>query len=79
MHHHRVEHWVVVSGAASVTNGDDVFYLTGNESTYIPLGVVHSLENTGPNDLEIVEVQCCSYLGEDDKVRFEDICGPTEK
>ncbi len=75
MHHHRSEHWVVVSGTAKVTNGDKTFLLSKNESTYIPLGVVHALENPGPTILEIIEVQSGSYLGEDDIVRFEDRYG----
>lgn len=73
MHHHRAEHWIVVSGTARVTKGDKVFILTENESTYIPLGVTHRLENPGTIPLEIIEVQSGSYLGEDDIVRFEDI------
>jgi mannose-6-phosphate isomerase-like protein (cupin superfamily) len=73
MHHHRAEHWVVVSGTARVTRGDEVFLLTENESTYIPVGTRHRLENPGTVPLEIIEVQSGSYLGEDDIVRFEDI------
>lgn len=73
MHHHRAEHWIVVSGTAKVTRGDKTFLLGENESTYIPLGVKHRLENTGAITLEIIEVQSGSYLGEDDIVRFEDI------
>jgi mannose-1-phosphate guanylyltransferase/mannose-6-phosphate isomerase len=72
MHHHRAEHWVVVCGTARVTCGDDSFLLTENESTYIPVGTTHRLENPGMMPLEIVEVQSGSYLGEDDIVRFED-------
>jgi mannose-1-phosphate guanylyltransferase len=75
MHHHRAEHWIVVSGVAKVTNGDSTFILSENESTYIPVGVVHSLENPGKFDLEVIEVQSGSYLGEDDIVRYEDIYG----
>jgi mannose-1-phosphate guanylyltransferase len=75
MHHHRAEHWVVVSGTAKVTNGDKTFMLYKNESTYIPLGVIHALENPGPIPLEIIEVQSGSYLGEDDIVRFDDRYG----
>ena len=75
MHHHRTEHWVVVLGTAKVTNGDETFCLTKNESTYIPVGVVHSLENPGTEPLEIIEVQSGSYLGEDDIVRFQDRYG----
>ena len=73
MHHHRAEHWIVVSGTARVTRGDDVFMLSENESTYIPLGTRHRLENPGNIPLEIIEVQSGSYLGEDDIVRFEDV------
>ena len=72
MHHHRAEHWVVVKGTARVTKGDEVFMLTENQSTYIPLGTTHRLENPGTIPLEIIEVQSGSYLGEDDIVRFED-------
>ena len=73
MHHHRAEHWIVVSGTARVTNEDRVFLLTENQSTYIPVGAKHRLENPGSIPLEIIEVQSGSYLGEDDIVRFEDI------
>lgn len=69
-HHHRAEHWVVVSGTALVRNGDKEFMVTENESTFIPVGVVHSLENPGKIPLELIEVQSGSYLGEDDIVRF---------
>jgi len=72
MHHHRAEHWVVVKGTAKVTRGDEQFLLTENQSTYIPLGVTHRLENPGLLPLEIIEVQSGAYLGEDDIVRFED-------
>lgn len=75
MHHHRAEHWVVVSGSAKVTNGDDCFLLSENQSTYIPVGVVHALENPGKVPLELIEIQSGSYLGEDDIVRFEDQYG----
>jgi mannose-1-phosphate guanylyltransferase / mannose-6-phosphate isomerase len=75
MHHHRAEHWIVVSGTAEVTNGDKVIMLTENQSTYIPLGQTHRLANPGKVDLEIIEVQSGSYLGEDDIVRFEDTYG----
>lgn len=75
MHHHRAEHWVVVSGSALVRNGDKEFMVTENESTYIPVGVIHSLENPGKIALELIEVQSGSYLGEDDIVRFEDKYG----
>ena len=75
MHHHRAEHWVVVSGVARVTNGDEVFLLSGNQSTYIQVGVVHALENPGQVPLQIIEVQAGSYLGENDIVRLEDKYG----
>jgi mannose-1-phosphate guanylyltransferase len=75
MHHHRSEHWVVVSGSAKVTNGEKTFLLSKNESTYIPVGVIHALENPGKVDLELIEVQSGSYLGEDDIVRFDDRYG----
>lgn len=75
MHHHRAEHWIVVRGTAEVTNGENVFLLSENESTYIPLGHVHRLANPGKVPLEIIEVQSGSYLGEDDIVRFEDTYG----
>jgi len=74
-HHHRAEHWIVVSGTAEVTNGDQVILLGENQSTYIPLGQVHRLANPGKVPLEIIEVQSGSYLGEDDIVRFEDNYG----
>jgi mannose-1-phosphate guanylyltransferase/mannose-1-phosphate guanylyltransferase/mannose-6-phosphate isomerase len=73
MHHHRAEHWIVVSGTASVTCGDAVMLLTENQSTYIPLGTSHRLENPGKIDLHMIEVQSGTYLGEDDIVRFEDV------
>jgi mannose-1-phosphate guanylyltransferase/mannose-6-phosphate isomerase len=72
LHHHRAEHWVVVKGTARVTRGEDTFLLTENESTFIPVGVQHRLENPGSIPLEIIEVQSGGYLGEDDIVRFED-------
>ena len=75
MHHHRAEHWVVVSGTAKVTNGEKTFLLAENESTYIPVGAVHALENPGKFALEIIEVQSGSYLGEDDIVRMSDRYG----
>jgi mannose-1-phosphate guanylyltransferase len=75
MHHHRAEHWIVVSGTAKVTNGEKTFLVTENESTYIPIGQVHALENPGVLPLEMIEVQSGSYLGEDDIVRFEDKYG----
>lgn len=79
MHHHRAEHWIVVSGTAEVTNGDKVIILTENQSTYIPLGQTHRLANPGKVPLEIIEVQSGSYLGEDDIVRFEDTYGRAPK
>jgi len=78
MHHHRAEHWIVVSGTAKVTNGNESILLTENESTYIPVGVIHALENPGKVPLELIEVQSGSYLGEDDIVRFEDQYGRVE-
>lgn len=75
MHKHRAEHWIVVSGVAKVTRGDEEFLLSVNESTYIPLGAIHSLENPGKVPLELIEVQSGEYLGEDDIVRFEDRYG----
>ena len=78
-HHHRAEHWIVVSGTAEVTCDDKVMLLTENQSTYIPLGAVHRLANPGKIPLEIIEVQSGSYLGEDDIVRFEDVYGRGEK
>lgn len=75
MHHHRAEHWIVVKGTARVTCGDETFLLTENQSSYIPLGTVHRLENPGKMPLELIEVQSGSYLGEDDIVRFEDTYG----
>ena len=77
MHHHRAEHWIVVTGTAEVTCGDKKLLLTENQSTYIPLGQTHRLANPGKVDLEIIEVQSGSYLGEDDIVRFEDTYGRT--
>ena len=79
MHHHRAEHWIVVSGTAKVTNGDKEIMLTENQSTYILVGVVHALENPGVIPLELIEVQSGSYLGEDDIVRFEDRYGRAPK
>jgi mannose-1-phosphate guanylyltransferase / mannose-6-phosphate isomerase len=75
MHHHRAEHWIVVSGTALVTKGTEAFLLTENQSTYISIGETHRLENPGKTDLEMIEVQSGSYLGEDDIVRFEDTYG----
>jgi mannose-1-phosphate guanylyltransferase/mannose-6-phosphate isomerase len=73
MHHHRAEHWIVVSGTARVTCDDREFLLSENQSTYIPIGMRHRLENPGAIPLEIIEVQSGSYLGEDDIVRFDDV------
>jgi mannose-1-phosphate guanylyltransferase/mannose-6-phosphate isomerase len=75
MHHHRAEHWIVVSGTAKVTCGDKTFLLSENQSTFIPLGTTHRLENPGCVQLEMIEVQSGSYLGEDDIVRFDDVYG----
>lgn len=77
MHHHRAEHWIVVSGTAKVTNGEETYLVTENESTYIPIGQIHALENPGVIELEMIEVQSGSYLGEDDIVRFKDLYGRT--
>lgn len=78
MHHHRAEHWVVVRGTAKVTCGDNVMILSEDQSTYIPLGTQHRLENPGVIPLEVIEVQSGSYLGEDDIIRFEDIYGRSQ-
>jgi mannose-1-phosphate guanylyltransferase/mannose-6-phosphate isomerase len=75
LHHHRAEHWIVVCGTALVTRGEEQFLLSENESTYIPIGVKHRLENPGKLQLEIIEVQSGAYLGEDDIVRFADTYG----
>ncbi len=75
MHHHRAEHWIVVSGTAKVTNGDNTFLVSENESTYISIGTIHALENPGKVPLELIEVQTGSYLGEDDIVRLQDNYG----
>jgi len=77
MHHHRSEHWIVVSGTARVTCDERVFLVAANESTYIPIGTRHRLANPGVMDLVMIEVQCGDYLGEDDIVRFEDQYGRT--
>jgi len=79
MHHHRYEHWVVVSGTAQVVNGEKEIFIHENQSTYIPAGTMHRLANPGVIDLELIEVQIGSYLGEDDIVRFEDIYGRQDK
>jgi len=78
MHHHRAEHWIVVKGTARVTCGDEVFLLSENQSTYIPIGQTHRLENPGAIPLELIEVQSGGYLGEDDIVRFQDRYGREE-
>ncbi|CAG0906076.1 unnamed protein product [Cyprideis torosa] len=75
MHHHRAEHWIVVSGTAKVEKGDTIVLLSENQSIYIPLGTTHSLENPGKIPLELIEVQSGSYLGEDDIIRFGDVYG----
>ena len=75
MHHHRAEHWIVVKGTAKITRNEESFVLSENESTYIPLGTTHRLENPGVIPLELIEVQSGSYLGEDDIVRFSDNYG----
>jgi len=72
MHHHRAEHWIVVSGTARVLRGEEELLISENQSIYIPLGVKHRLENPGKTELQIIEVQSGSYLGEDDIIRFED-------
>ena len=77
MHYHRAEHWIVVRGTAKVIKGDEELLLSENQSTYIPLGTTHRLENPGKVPLEMIEVQSGSYLGEDDIVRFEDVYGRT--
>lgn len=79
LHHHRSEHWVVVSGTAKITNGEQEFLLQENQSAYIPQGQKHRLENPGEEPLHIIEVQCGDYVGEDDIVRFDDIYGRVEK
>jgi mannose-1-phosphate guanylyltransferase len=79
MHHHRAEHWIVVSGTANITIGEETKLVSENESVYIPLGEVHALENPGKIPLELIEVQTGSYLGEDDIVRFTDRYGRVDK
>jgi mannose-1-phosphate guanylyltransferase / mannose-6-phosphate isomerase len=76
-HHHRAEHWIVVKGTAEVTCGEKTFLMSENQSTYIPIGEVHRLHNPGKMELEMIEVQSGSYLGEDDIVRLEDTYGRT--
>ena len=75
LHHHRAEHWVVVKGTARITRGEEQFMLAENESTYIPVGQKHRLENPGKTDLELIEIQSGAYLGEDDIIRFDDQYG----
>jgi mannose-1-phosphate guanylyltransferase len=75
LHHHRAEHWIVVSGTAQITVAEEKKILSENESIYIPLGKTHCLENPGKIPLELIEVQSGSYLGEDDIVRFDDVYG----
>jgi mannose-1-phosphate guanylyltransferase/mannose-6-phosphate isomerase len=75
LHHHRAEHWIVVSGTAQITRGEETFILEENQSTFIPLGAKHRIANPGKIPLHIIEVQSGSYLGEDDIVRFEDVYG----
>lgn len=77
LHHHRAEHWIVVKGTAKVIKGEEQYFISENESTFIPLGTVHSLENPGSIPLELIEVQSGSYLGEDDIIRFKDEYGRT--
>lgn len=72
-HKHRSEHWIVVRGEAKVTNGESVKIFKENESTFIPLGNIHRLENPGEKNLEVIEVQTGDYLGEDDIIRYEDV------
>jgi mannose-1-phosphate guanylyltransferase/mannose-6-phosphate isomerase len=79
MHHHRAEHWIVVSGTAQVTCNEKVFLLTENQSTYIPIASVHRLSNPGKIPLEVIEVQSGSYLGEDDIERLEDVYGRNQQ
>ena len=79
LHNHRAEHWIVVSGTARITRGDAVFLLEENQSTYIPVGTKHRIENPGPAVLHMIEVQSGSYLGEDDIVRFDDRYGRQEE
>ena len=79
MHHHRAEHWIIVKGTARILKGDETILLTENQSTFIPLGTVHSLENPGKIPLELIEVQSGSYLGEDDIVRLDDVYGRADQ
>jgi mannose-6-phosphate isomerase-like protein (cupin superfamily) len=75
MHHHRAEHWIIVSGTARVTHGEEDYLLTENQAAFIGVGIVHALENPGKIPLELIEVQSGSYLGEDDIVRLQDRYG----
>ena len=79
LHHHRAEHWVVVSGTARVTLQDQEHLLSENQSIYVPVGAVHALENPGKIPLDLIEIQVGSYLGEDDIVRLDDRYGRTDK
>ena len=74
-HNHRAEHWVVIQGRAHITRGEETMVLEKNQSTYIPTGVAHRLENKGKSPLQLIEVQSGEYLGEDDIVRLEDLYG----
>jgi mannose-6-phosphate isomerase-like protein (cupin superfamily) len=78
MHHHRAEHWIIVRGTARIVQGDRETILSEDQSTYIPLGTVHRLENPGRIPLELIEVQTGSYLGEDDIVRYQDLYGRSQ-
>lgn len=75
MHHHRAEHWVVVAGTAKVTNDEKTYLVEEDQSTYIPLGHIHGLENPGDLPLEMIEVQTGSHLSEDDIIRYQDSYG----
>lgn len=75
LHHKRAEHWTVMSGKAKVTNGEEVFFLEADQSTYIPIRQKHRLENQGEEAVILIEVQCGAYLGEDDIERFDDVYG----
>ncbi len=75
LHHHRAEHWVVVSGTARITRGEEVFLLEENQSAFIPIGVIHRIENPGRIPVHLIEVQSGSYLGDDDIVRLQDQYG----
>jgi mannose-1-phosphate guanylyltransferase len=79
MHHHRSEHWVVVSGEARIVNAEREMALARNQSTYIPAGCKHRLANAAAEPLVMIEVQCGAYVGEDDIVRFDDVYGRVEK